>query len=188
MLYFITTFAVRFREMKLDETFKFIISNPKLDHFSAIEIRTAYLIVEPDCKLSASEARRFVYAELIKLVKRGWLKKSTSKKKGITSFVKTELFNMNSQIRLQPKGIVNIELKKNVDVENMKELTCRLQDYKNDLLEGLGEAEEYRALRNQFPDMHNELQPKYNSIREANSRLMGKIKAVETLIENRETS
>ena len=68
MLYFITTFTVRFREMKLDDTFKFIISNPKLDHFSAIELRTAYLIVDHECKLSASEARRFVYVELIKLV------------------------------------------------------------------------------------------------------------------------
>ena len=34
--------------------------------------------------------------------------------------------------------------------------------------------------------MHDELQPKYNSIREFNSRLLGKIKAIETLIQNRE--
>lgn len=172
--------------MKLDETFKFIVSNPKLDHFSAIELRTAYLIVDNECQLSASETRRLVSAELVKLVNRGWLKKVTTKKKGITSYVKTDLFNLKSKV-VSPLKVI----KSNVPLEaalvtGMQELNCRLQDYKNDLLEGLGEAEEYRALRNQFPEMHNELQPKYHNIRESNSRLLGKIKAVETLIKNRE--
>ena len=172
--------------MKLDETFKYIVSNPKLDHFSALELRTAYLIVDKECKLSASEARRFVYAELVKLVKVGWLKKVTSKKKGITNYVKTKHFNLNVVSPIQPlNSIVPIEAS---TVGNMQELSYRLQDYKNDLLEGLGEAEEYRALRNEFPHMHDELQPKYNNIRESNSRLLGKIKAIETLINNREES
>ncbi len=172
--------------MKLDETFKFIVSNPKLDHFSTVEIRTAYLIVNNECKLSASEARRFVYAELIKLLKKGWLKKVTSKKKGITRFVKTELFNIPypfTNLTVLSSKTTPTEI---TPVESYQELSCRLQDYKNDLLEGLGEAEEYRALRNEFPHMHDELQPKYNRIRETNSRLLGKIKAIETLIKNRE--
>jgi hypothetical protein len=32
--------------MKLDVTFKLIFSNPKVDHFSALECRSAYLIVD----------------------------------------------------------------------------------------------------------------------------------------------
>jgi len=174
--------------MKLDETFKFIISNPKLDHFSALEVRTVYLIIDNECNFSASDARRFVYAELVKLVNRGWLKKITSKKKGITNYVKTDLFNLKPKIISPPKVINDIAGIESSPTKNMQELNCRLQDYKNDLLEGLGEAEEYRALRNQFPEMHDELQPKYNSIRESNSRLLGKIKAVETLIKNRDES
>lgn len=174
--------------MKLDETFKKIVSNPKVDHFSTIEVRTAYLIINNECQLSPSETRRFVYAELTKLVKRGWLKKITSKKKGITSYVKTELFCMDSQIKPKSIGNSNFIPLGASSIEKTKELNCRLQDYKNDLLEGLGEADEYRALRNEFPQMHNELQPKYNSIRDDNSRLLGKIKAIETLIKNKEES
>jgi hypothetical protein len=188
VLYFITTFTVRLKEMKLDETFKFIVSNPKLDHFSAIELRTAYLIVDTECTLSASETRRFIYAELVKLVNRGWLNKVTSKKKGITSYVKTELFNFNPKVVFPSKSLNRIVPIKTVSAGSMQELNCRLQDYKNDLLEGLGEADEYRALRNEFPHMHDELQPKYNGIRESNSRLLGKIKAIETLIKDREES
>jgi hypothetical protein len=168
--------------MKLDETFKFIVSNPRLDHFSAIEVRTAYLIIDDNCESSASELRRFVYAELVKLVNRGWLKKMTSKKKGVTNYVKTDLFNLKPQVQdAIEHRLLNVEHSN----DNYQSIRCRLQDYKNDLLEGLGEAEEYRALRNDFPHMHDELQPKYNSIREANSRLLGKIKAIETIIKNR---
>lgn len=170
--------------MKLDETFKFIVSNPKLDHFSAIEVRTAYLIIDDNYESSASELRRFVYAELVKLVNRGWLKKMTSKKKGVTNYVKTDLFNLKPQVQVQ-NAIEHRLLNGDDSNDNYQSIRCRLQDYKNDLLEGLGEAEEYRALRNDFPHMHDELQPKYNSIREANSRLLGKIKAIETIIKNR---
>lgn len=174
--------------MKLDETFKYIVSNPKLDHFSALELRTAYLIVDNECTLSPSETRRFVYAELVKLVKAGWLKKVKSEKKGITNYVKTKLFDLNFNVEPPIKPNNRIALIETPTVENAQELNCRLQDYKNDLLEGLGEADEYRALRNEFPSMHDELQPKYNNIRESNSRLLGKIKAIETLILNREES
>lgn len=170
--------------MKLDETFKYIVTNPKLDHFSAIEVRTAYLIIDDACELSASELRRFVYAELVKLVNRGWLKKQTSKKKGITSYVKTDLFNLNQSQPVQTALQTKVSTDE-VNNEDYQTIRCRLQDYKNDLLEGLGEAEEYRTLRNDFPLMHDELQPKYNSIRESNSRLLGKIKAIETVIKNR---
>ncbi|AWB57860.1 hypothetical protein [Colwellia sp. Arc7-D] len=171
--------------MKLDETLKVIVSNPKLDHFSTVEIRTAYMILNTECTMSASESRRFVYAELKKLVNKGWLKKNTSKKKGLISYVKTELFNLKPRIVTSSVNDNENKLVAHTLFENMQELNCRLQDYKNDLLEGLGEAEEYRTLRNEFPQMHDELQPKYNSIREKNSRLLGKIKAIETLINKR---
>ncbi|MBE8232341.1 MAG: hypothetical protein HAW67_01305 [Endozoicomonadaceae bacterium] len=124
----------------------------------------------------------------MKLVKNGWLKKVISKKKGMTNYVKTELFDLKSTVvSVSTSNSVNcIVPNKTPSVGSVEGLNCRLQDYKNDLLEGLGEAEEYRTLRNEFPEMHDELQPKYNNIRESNSRLLGKIRAIETLIENRE--
>jgi len=61
-------------------------------------------------------------------------------------------------------------------------LTERLNHYKNELLTGLGEAEEYKRLYEQFPKLKSKLQPKYNGVREHNSKLLGSIKAVENLI------
>jgi hypothetical protein len=134
--------------MKFDETFKYIVSNPKLDHFSALELRTAYLIVDNECQLLPSETRRFVYAELVKLVKVGWLKKVKSEKRGITNYVITELFDLNFNVVSPIKPLNKIALIETPTVGSMQELNCRLQDYKNDLLEGLAEADEYRALKN----------------------------------------
>ena len=116
--------------MKLNETFKHIISNPKLDHFTAVEIRTAYLVLSQQCNFNNSEARRFVYAELVKLVKKGWLKKRVSQKKGITSYVKTDLFNIKYTPQDLPTTSIKLKKVKTENVNNTKiskDLLCRLQ-------------------------------------------------------------
>ena len=79
--------------MKLDRLLVQIISAPNFDHFSAVELRAAYITLHSDKNLVPSAARRFVYAELVKLVKNGWLRKTITKKKEITNFIKTDLFD-----------------------------------------------------------------------------------------------
>ena len=74
--------------MKLNNLVAQIIVAPNFDHFSAVEVRSAYLALNSDKSVDPNDARRFVYTELLKLVKKGWLKKSVSKKKEITSFIK----------------------------------------------------------------------------------------------------
>ena len=82
--------------MKLDPTVKRILSMPNIDNFSAVEIRTAYLVLNNDQSLDPSDARRFIYSEFVKLVNKGWLKKTISQKKGITRYTRTDLFGSNA--------------------------------------------------------------------------------------------
>jgi hypothetical protein len=169
--------------MKLNDLVARIIVAPNFDHFSAIEVRSAYLALKGDDTIDPNDARRFVYTELLKLVNKGWLKKSISKKKEITSFIKTEIFDP-AAISVTPT--VNIEKKEETELEVTESLdevlVDRLNHYKNELLTGFGEADEYKRLCNQFPKLHSKLQPKYNEVREHNSKLLGKIKAVENII------
>ena len=79
--------------MKLNNLVAQIVVAPNFDHFSTVEVRSAYLALNKDKSIDPTNARRFVYTELLKLVKKGWLKKSISKKKEITSFIKTEMFD-----------------------------------------------------------------------------------------------
>lgn len=76
--------------MAFDQYIGKILSFSNIDHFSVIEIRTAYLVLKNDEKMDKSDARRFVYSELLKLVNLGWLKKLLSTKKSITRYVKTD--------------------------------------------------------------------------------------------------
>ncbi|MFS1437700.1 hypothetical protein [Shewanella sp. 10N.286.48.A6] len=162
-----------------------IISAPNFDHFLTLEVRSAYLALSADKTINPNEARRYVYGELIKLVNHGWLRKSVSKKKEITRFVKTDLF-----VPIEIEALTNADdFKKadkneddNHDTKLIDELFMRLNNYKTDLLAGLGEVDEYKLLCEQFPYLRKELQPKYNKVREANSKLLGSIKAIESVL------
>ncbi len=172
--------------MELDRHVGKILSLSNIDYFSAVEIRTAYLVLINNEEMDKSVARRFVYSELLKLVNLGWLKKLVSTKKSITSYVKTELFNADL-LNLQAKEIVadSVQSVNTVTpITTPENLSNRLHSYKSELFEGLGEAEEYKNLRNEFPNMHKSLFEKYNAVREKNTRLLGKIKAIENLIES----
>lgn len=169
--------------MKIDSLIVRIITASNIDHFSVVEVRTAYLALKNDSSIDPSETRRFVYAELSRLVNKGWLKKLVSKKKGVTSYVKTERFDP-----LKFQVVITAPIEK-MATENEKlegalatNLLGKLHDYKNELLIGLGEAEEYKQLCTQLPQLHSSLQLKYNCARERNAKLLGKIKAVEVLI------
>jgi hypothetical protein len=169
--------------MKLNNLVAQIVVAPNFDHFSAVEVRAAYLALNKDKSVDPNYARRFVYTELLKLVNRGWLKKSVSKKKVITSFIKTELFDpaaidVNSKLDKANNEKSQIESAKGLN----ETLVNRLNHYKNELLTGLGEADEYKRICDQFPNLKPKLQPKYNEVREHNSKLLGSIKAVENLI------
>ena len=168
--------------MKLNRLLGQIMSAPNFDHFSAVELRAAYITIHPDKNLIPSDARRFVYAELVKLVNNGWLRKTVSKKKEITTFIKTSLFNVNEIIYNSPEECNDNKQTNSPDKPIQESLRERLNQYKNELLISYGESNEYKKLCDDFPDLYELLQPKYNSAREQNSRLLGQIKAVEKLI------
>lgn len=168
--------------MKLNRLLGQIISAPNFDHFSAVELRAAYITLHPDKNLDPSFARRFVYAEIVKLLKKRWLRKTVSKKKEIATFIKTELFNVNA-ITCNETNEESIDDTVHLPSKSIQKILLeRLNQYKSELLISYGESAEYKQLFNDFPNLHALLQPQYNSAREHNSRLLGKIKAVENLI------
>lgn len=165
--------------MRLDQFVAEIISAPNFDHFSALEVRSAYLTLNSDKTIKPSDARRFVYSELVKLVKHGWLRKIVSKKKEITSFVKTELFDASMLVKLPTASPGATQNTSRVSAELKK----RLNTYKNELLIGIGEIDEYEKLCEIFPELKEELLAKYENVREQNSKLLGSIKAIEELFD-----
>ena len=165
--------------MKLDPFVAQIIVATNFDHFTTSDVRSAYLALKNDPSLEPSIVRRKIYGELLKLVKKGWLKKLISKKKGRTSFSKTALFN-DDVITLKINCGSNNEIKR-LD-KKQGQLLGKLNHYKAELLLNIGESEAYKELYSEFPDLVDEIQPQYNKARDNNTRILGKIRAIEGLL------
>jgi hypothetical protein len=167
-------------------TFNQILVLKNIDHFSAVEIRTAYIAIQMDEKLDPASIRRFVYEELLKLVKKGWLKKRTSNKKGVTRYIKTNLFEY-----AYFKKLASSDSGQQDEVDERKyvlTLMTRLNQYNAELLEGLGAVKEYIALKDLHPELHTPLKQRYTATQENNHILKGKIAVLTELIKsNKET-
>jgi hypothetical protein len=47
----------------------------------------------------------------------------------------------------------------------------------------IGESEAYKELYSEFPELVDEIQPQFNIARDNNTRILGKIRAIEGLLE-----
>jgi hypothetical protein len=169
--------------LKFDPFVAQIIARINFDHFTTSDVRSAYLTLKTDPVLEPSDVRRKIYAELLKLVKKGWLQKSVSNKKGLTRFNKTEDFDVDVITTLAKFEVTNAPRRR--DDKQMK-LLGKLNHYKAELLLNIGESEAYKELYSEFPELVGELQPQYNKARDNNTRILGKIRAIEGLLKQDE--
>jgi hypothetical protein len=169
--------------MKLDTLVSQVITMPNIDHFTVVEIRTAYLALSENDSLDRASIRKFVYAELNKLVKRGWLSKTTSDVKGISRFKKTELFEpefLKNQSKDNKEQIVTPQ------ADNFKkQLKSELKGCNVELLNGLGALETYLELWERYPNEADAFKSKYMAVQERNHILEGKITALEDILTNK---
>jgi hypothetical protein len=169
--------------LKFDPFVAQIIVETNFDHFITSDVRSAYFALKTNPSLEPSNIRRKIYAELLKLVKKGWLKKSVSNKKGFTRFNKTKLFDVDAITILAKLDATN-SLEKRGDKQ--VKLFGKLNHYKAELLLNIGESEAYKELYSEFPELVDELQPQYNKARDNNTRILGKIRAIEGLLKQDE--
>ena len=157
--------------MKIDNLVVQIIKAPNFNKFTTSDVRSAYIAISKDPFLDPVIIRRKLYAELLKLVNKGWLRKRSSSNKKGTRFVKTELFDVQKLIEYIADSSQQVTLCNDIK----QSLTTKLNHYKAELLLNLGETEAYKELV-------TEIQYKYNEARDNNTKTLGKIKAIESLI------
>ena len=165
--------------LKIDVFVAQIIKAPNFDNFTTSDVRSSYITLSNDPSLDPTVVRRKLYAELLKLVKKGWLNKKSTGRKGSTRFSKTELFDPEYLEALQ----ANKSTAKYFKEEKQKNLLAKLNHYKAELLLNIGESEAYKELYSEFPELVEEIQPQFNKARDNNTRILGKIRAIEGLLE-----
>jgi len=165
--------------LKLDPFVAQIILKKHFDNFSTNDVRSDYLALKGDDALDPSIIRKKIYAELLKLVRRGWLTKVISKPKGLTRFKKTVDFDIEAiALKTKPESTALINKRDN----KQEQLLGKLNHYKAELLLNIGESEAYKELYSEFPELVDTIQPQYNLARDNNTKILGKIRAIEGLL------
>lgn len=166
--------------LKIDIIVAQIIKAPNFDNFSTTEVRSSYITIKNDPSLDPIILRKKIYADLLKLVKRGWLNKRNTNKKQTTRFKKTKLFDVEQLHSVQPHQLVSVS----IEEKTYKNLVTKLNQYKAELLLNIGESEAYKELYSEHPELIEEIQPLFNCAKDHNTRILGKIRAIEELLKN----
>ena len=96
----------------------------------------------------------FVRAQIKLLVQKGLIERSRTEHIFSGIYTKVENFYVKKISPVDP---------------SQTGLKDKHKSYKQQLLVGLGEAQEYQQLCKEYPELENELQPKYNKVRDQNS-------------------
>lgn len=171
---------------RLNHDFLSVLTLSDFDNFTVLEFRAAYM-AQPSCtSLDKTRAQRIVYSLLTRLQKNGLLKRTESKTAKKIRYQKTELFY---SVQLLPHSagtkLAGAELNDaQIEAQDQlrKQLVEKLKQYELELLTSMGESDEYKALYSEFPQLKSQLQERYNQARDNSSKLLGRVKALETLI------
>tara|TARA_R110002049_G_scaffold308145_1_gene511085 strand:+ start:663 stop:1220 length:558 start_codon:yes stop_codon:yes gene_type:complete len=175
------------KKIELDSGLLSILKKEAFNNFTVLELRGAYLAISGNKDLQKIEARRFVYRHILRLEKKGLLQRTYSKNTNKTSYVKTSLFDIN--LFCVKDQSLDKDVERNDDENNslskdlLKSLVNKLQNYKVELLTSIGETDEYKSLCLEYPQLKEQLQESYNSARENSQIIIGKVKALESFIE-----
>lgn len=175
-------------KFELDKIVTQSLSMHNVNRFTVSEIKTTYITIKQDETLNPAEVRRFVYEELLKLVRKGWLIRHITKKKGLTHFTKTDLFD-HAILKKMVSPIQYEVTNTSSSISYSQMLIQRLNQYNSELLEGLGALKEYVELKGIYPEQQDDLKSHYMAVQENNHILKGRILALNELINStKETS
>ena len=150
--------------------------------FTVKEIKTEFLRTSttPMCP---NLARRFVYKQLVRLVKLKLLSRNGTKFSRQLRYKKTKLFSQVNFIEscASPKLIGNKDdnvrcIKNNTLIK--KQLELEIKECQIAMTIAVAESDEYKRLIKTFPHIKRKLKKQYSTTREKHSQLLGKVNAL----------
>jgi DNA-binding MarR family transcriptional regulator len=171
------------KKIELDSDLLSILLTESFNSFTVLELRSAYLAIINNPQLGPVEARKFVYRHILRLEKKGLLERKHSEKRDRTFYKKTKHFS-REQFEISESSLRSSKHHvKGQEIAGIKkDLLNKLNQYKLELLTSIGETDEYKSLCSQFPDLTENLQKRYNHARDNSSKILGRIKALESLM------
>lgn len=148
--------------------------------FTVADLTNIYLNDPKTLHHSKKSARQFVYRNMVRLIASGDLMRVVVDGSWPLYRLTSQFFGRNSSSSstspAPPQGAATSE------IDPRQNLQERLNRYKLEMLATMGETDEYGAICAEIPELRDEVQPLYNQSRDECSKLLGRVKALESLL------
>jgi len=180
-------------ELKIKEPLCSIIKDKSFDGFTVTKLRNVFLKILGN-ELSERDARILVYKQILRLLKRGLLSKSSTSKGArdavyskTPSFHEAVIIPYGEYVNTDEKNIsenqcINSAKESANDDDVINDLKEQIKGDKVDLISSISESEEYLRLIKTFPQAREYLHSKYLDASERSSKFLGKIRATKNLL------
>lgn len=181
----------------LDRKLFEILTQEKKKTFTTKELRDSYAATLTGSDFKLADVRLYVYEEIRRMIRVSWVVPDRQKKTrdqkyylqsqpselsiefiehGFTKWLRGGRRRVSAEIAKTPDPEVN---KPRNLVEEVKHLESLMKEVQLELLASVGEAERYKQLMADLPDIRNKIEKEYLSIRDQSSRLLGHVRAIE---------
>ncbi|MDR7089218.1 MULTISPECIES: hypothetical protein [unclassified Cellvibrio] len=151
--------------------------------FTVHDLTKAYLNNSACLHSSKKAARQFVYRNMLRLIDNGELTKvvvdSGWPLYRLTPLFKTQECATTIVTTAPSAAPVRATVTNDIPRQSLQE---RLNRHKLEMLSAMGETEEYDAICSEIPELQDDIQPLYNQSRDKCSKLLGRVKALESLL------
>lgn len=158
-----------------------LLTSGQWNDFTVAELKTAYQ-GQPYCAhLSEKAAWQFVYRRIARLEKEGIVSRTARHGGGKTRYrLNPQTASLSADVTHSAN--VNSETPLNANNAIQRSLKEKLHRYQVEMLNVIGEAEEYEAICSELPHMRNSVQALYNDARDRCSKTMGRVRAIESVL------
>lgn len=136
---------------------------------------------------SKKAARQFVYRSMLRMIESGDLARVVVEG-GWPQYRLTPQFFTRSRsgtVAATPQvkvGVPIVTITSTTKQDPQQSLQERLNNHKLEMLSAMGETEEYDAICKEIPELRDQVQVLYNASRDKCSKLLGRVKALESLL------
>ena len=175
-----------FISIKIQTEILHIIVKKSFDNFTVRQVKDE-LLRSSNVSRCPNQTRKFVYRQIIRLVKFELLSINGAKYSHDLRYVKTKLFEKvafieNTQsLKFTEDG--NNKTDKSLDFKEIKmQLESEIRKSEEDMVSVIGEGNEYMRLIKIFPNMKQQLKQKHMAARNEGARIQGKINALNNIL------
>jgi len=168
--------------ISINEHIYSVLKIDSFNDFTVSQFRNSYM-AELNKSIGLVKARQIVYRQILRFLRLGLFQKKEANNVRESTYSKTpKFFKSHFKVRASKLKAFDPDKPPLIQSNTFKIIEEQLKQYKVDLLASVGESEEYMRLYHSNPELKRVLEPEYLQARDQSSRLLGQIKALNTVL------